>query len=367
MGRRLCVCLLLFTLFFCVDSRAASSEEVSIGKSSIPDEIMEYLPNDFFDYSAEEFLEVFTFDTGIKTILAIVKDVFPNVISAFLLLVGMCVISSVLSALKESVCSSGLKYVIEFASVLCIASAVFSYIKELFADFSAFSEQVTKFMTVMVPAMSALMLSCGEITASATFGSILAAAVGILEVLCTSLLVPLISALISITVTSSMCCEVDISGFSKLIKNVIVYIMSAAMIVLTSIMTFQTVIAKSADTAAVKGVKFVLGNAIPLIGGALADAMTTVASSIGMIRAATGIGGAIVICVIFALPVVKMILWKLMFDAVGAVSSAFYLDKESKLFSEISQITGFLIAIMASIAMIFIVALTACSFSSGGK
>jgi stage III sporulation protein AE len=367
MVRRLCVCLLLFAIFFCVDSLAASSDGASIGENSIPHEIMEYLPNDFLDYSTEEFLEVFTFDTGINTLFAIVNDVFPDVLSAFFLLIGMCVISSVLSALKESVCSSSLKYVIEFASVLCISSAVFSYVKELFVDFADFSEQLSSFMTIMVPTMSALMISCGEITASAALGSVLAAAVGLLEVLCTYLLTPLISALICITVTSSVCGEVDISGLSKLIKNIIVYIMSATMIVLTSIMTFQTVIAKSADTAAVKGVKFVLGNAIPLVGGALADAMTTVASSIGMIRAATGIAGAIVICLIFALPVIKMMLWKLMFDAIGAVSSAFYLDKESTLFSEISQITGFLIAIMASIAMLFVVALTACAFSSGGK
>ncbi len=365
MKRRMFFCLFLFLLFFSVDITAADS--IIDDAPTVPEEIREYLPNDLFDYSAEEFFDVFTIETGMKTLLSIVADVFPDVMSAFLLLMGLCVVSAVLSALKESVCSQSLKYVIEFISVLCIASAVFSYVSVLFEDFKQFTEQVTSFMTVIVPAMSALILSGGEISASAVFASLLSAAVTLLETLCAALFVPLISALLCVSVTSSVCSEVDISGFSRLIKNVIVYLLSTAMLALTSIMTFQSVIAKSADTAAVKGVKFVLGNAIPIVGGALADAMTTVASSIGLIRAATGVGGAVVISVIFALPVIKMILWKLMFDAVGAVSSAFSLRKESAFFSEISQITGFLIAIMASIAMLFIIALTASAFSSGGK
>lgn len=365
MKRRTVFFVFVFLLIFSLDISA--SDIIADEAPSVPEEVREYLPSDLFDYSAEELLYVFTLENGVKTLLSIARDVFPDVMSAFLLLMGLCVISAVLAALKESVCSQSLKFVIEFISVLCIASAVFSYVSALFENFRRFTEQATSFMTVIVPVMSALILSSGEISASAVFGSVLSAAVTLLETVCAALFVPLLSALLCVSVTSSVCSEVDISGFSRLIKNIIVYLLSAAMLALTSIMTFQSVIAKSADTAAVKGVKFVLGNAIPLVGGALADAMTTVASSIGIIRAATGVGGAVVICVIFALPVIKMIFWKLMFDAVGAVSSAFALKKESAFFSEISQITGFLIAVMASISMLFIIALTAAAFASGGK
>lgn len=368
MKKRISFFLLCFLAIFLLCPRAFALDEMPspVEGSAIPKEVQKYLPEDIFDYSSEEFMEVFNLKSAFSAAISIAGSVFPEVVSAFLLLLGLCVISAVLSALKESAAVESLKHTLEFISVLCISSAAFYYVRDLFEDFSVFTQQVTSFMRVIVPAMSALMLSCGEISASAVFGGVLAAVVAFLESFSVEILVPLLSALVCISVTSSVCSEVDISGFSRLIKNTITYVLSSVMLILTCVMTFQNVIAKSADTAAVKGVKFVIGNAVPIVGGALADAVTTVASSIGLVKAGTGIGGAVVICVIFGIPVIKMMLWKLMLDAVGAVSAAFSLQKERAFFSEISQITGFLIAAMASMAMLFIIALAAAAFTGGG-
>lgn len=344
----------------------AAEEASAINSTDIPNEISQYIPEEIFDASADEFLEMFTVNGVFKTVFEIIKTVFPSAMSAFSLLLGLCVIAAVLHALKESVALPAVAYVLEFISVLCISAATFSFANELFDGFKSFVEQISTFMAAMIPTLSAIMLTSGEVTSSTVFGTILSATVAFLESLCSAALLPMMSALLCISVTSKVCGEVDISGFSKLLKTIITYILSAVMLILTCVMTFQSVIAKSADTAAVKGVKFVLGNAVPIVGGALSDAVGTVASSIGMIKAATGIAGAVVVCVIFAVPVLKLIIWKIMFDGIGAVSAAFALQKESSFFADIAEITGFLIAIMASVAIFFIISITAVSFSGGG-
>ena len=370
MRKKIFFVLFVIIMFFSFSpvSAAENKDEPSsvIDSSDIPEDIAEYIPEEIFDSSSEKFFEVFTINGVIKTVCSIIAAVFPEAMSAFLLLLGLCVIAAVLRALRESVSSNAVGFMLEFVSVMCISAAALSFIENLFDDFITFTEQVSSFMSIIIPALSALMLTGGEVTSSAVFGSVLSAVVTFLQAVCSAAVLPLISALICISVTSKVCGEVDISGFYKLIKTVITYILSAVMLILTCVITFQSVIAKSADTAAVKGVKFVLGNAIPIIGGALSDAVTTVASSVSMVKSATGIAGAVVICVMFALPVLKLIIWKIMFDAVGAVCAAFSLKKENSFFSEISEITGFLIAIMASIAVFFIIALTAASFSGGG-
>jgi stage III sporulation protein AE len=128
---------------------------------------------------------------------------------------------------------------------------------------------------------------------------------------------------------------------------------------MSCVLAFQSVIAKSADTAAVKGVKFVLGNSVPVVGGALADAVGTLTSSLGLLKSTVGIVSAAIICLIFALPIIKLLIWKLAFDASSAISSALSLKKESKFFAEMGDIVGFLAAISASVAVFFIIALTA--------
>ena len=97
MKRRTVLFVFVFLLIFSLNISAA--DIISDEAPSVPEEIREYLPNDLFDYSAEEFLDVFTLENGVKTLLSIVRDVFPDVMSAFLLLMGLCVISAVLAAL----------------------------------------------------------------------------------------------------------------------------------------------------------------------------------------------------------------------------------------------------------------------------
>ena len=150
-----------------------------------------------------------------------------------------------------------------------------------------------------------------------------------------------------------------LGGFSVLIKNSVKTVLSFCAVSMGLVLAFQSVIAKSADTAAVKGVKFVLGNAVPIVGGALADAAGTLTTSLGLLKSTVGIASAAVICLIFALPIIKLLLWKLMFDASCAVATAFSLKKESAFFAEMSEIVGFLAAVGASIAIFFIIALTA--------
>jgi stage III sporulation protein AE len=169
----------------------------------------------------------------------------------------------------------------------------------------------------------------------------------------------MISALLCINTCSKICGGDLLCGFAGLVKSAMKSVLSFCAVGMGLVLAFQSVIAKSADTAAVKGVKFVLGNAVPVIGGALADATGTLTSSLALLKSTVGIAGAAVICVIFALPVIKLLLWKLLFDASCAVSSAFSLKKESAFFAEMSELIGFLAATGASVAIFFIIALTA--------
>lgn len=362
--RFLLILVLIFSVVFSFGVFAAEVEDIP--DITIPEEITKYMPDGLSEISSENFSSFFTVNSAFETLGKIFSDVFPEAMSAFFMLLGLVIISAVIGALKDSVVSDSLSYVLSFVSILVLASASFMFIKILFENLSNFLEEVNSFMLVVIPSMSALMAAEGGIGSSLVFGTILAAVVSVLEIICTSVLFPMISALLLISVTSNVCGEVDISGFSKLLKNIITYILSAVMLVLTCVLTFQSIIAKSADTAAVKGVKFVLGNAIPIVGGALSDAVTTVAGSLGVVKSTTGVISAIVLCIMLVLPCVKLIVWKLMFSALSAISSAFSLKKDGTFFSDMGEIVGFIIAIVASIGVFFIVAITAVSFPGGG-
>jgi stage III sporulation protein AE len=358
--RKAWIILLVCALFLCAPlCHAAEEESLPEVDIEIPEEIEEYISPEIFSWDTEEIISSFTFDNLLKTTLSAAEKIFPEIMAAFLGILGLIVVSAVMAALRGSVASSTFGALLEYVSVLCMASAVFSFVSSLFAEFEAFISQINSFVLAIIPALSAVMLACGQATGSVVFGTVLSGAVTLLEALCTSLLLPMISALLCINTCSKICGGDLLCGFAGLVKSAMKSVLSFCAVGMGLVLAFQSVIAKSADTAAVKGVKFVLGNAVPVIGGALADATGTLTSSLALLKSTVGIAGAAVICVIFALPVIKLLLWKLLFDASCAVSSAFSLKKESAFFAEMSELIGFLAATGASVAIFFIIALTA--------
>lgn len=351
----------VFLLLPCPRAHAAEESGLPEVDIEIPEEVEEYIPPDIYGAGTEEILSAVTFNGFAKTALSMLGKIFPEAMEAFLGILGLIIISSVMAALRESVASKAFGSLLEYISVLCVAAAVFAFISSLFAEFEGFIKNVSSFMAAVIPTVSAIMVSVGEVTGSMVFGTVLSGAVTLLEVICTSLVMPMLSALLCIYTSAKVCGEVDLTGFARLLKSMLTSALTFCTVVMGCVLAFQSVIAKSADTAAVKGVKFVLGNAVPVVGGALADAVGTLASSLGLLKSTVGVVSSVIICLMFALPILKLLVWKLVFDASGAIAAALMLKRESSFFAEMSEIVGFLAAVSASVAVFFIIALTAAT------
>ena len=195
--RKAWIVLLACVIFSCAPlCHAAEEDAIPEVDIEIPEEIAEYISPEIFAWGAEEMISSFTFDNLLKTALSAAEKIFPEIMTAFLGTLGLIVVSAVMAALRGSVASSTFGALLEYVSVLCTASAVFSFISSLFAEFEAFISQINSFVLALIPALSAVMLACGQATGSAVFGTVLSGAVTLLEALCTSLLLPMISALL---------------------------------------------------------------------------------------------------------------------------------------------------------------------------
>ena len=357
----LVILFFLLILLLGMPTCTAADEGEFLRKTEIelPNGLEDFLPPEVYSSSPEEIIASFDFKNVLIAVVSVLEKVFPEVMRAFFGILGLIIVSAIMAALRESIASAAFGSLMEYISVLCVASAVFSSVSGLFAEFEAFITQIVAFMLSVIPAVSALMLAQGQVTGSVVFGAVLSGTVAILETLCASLVLPLLSALLCIYTSAKICGGDMLDGFGSLIKSGVRTVLIFFTVCMSCVLAFQSVIAKSADTAAVKGVKFVLGNSVPVVGGALADAVGTLTSSLGLLKSTVGIVSAAIICLIFALPIIKLLIWKLAFDASSAISSALSLKKESKFFAEMGDIVGFLAAISASVAVFFIIALTA--------
>ena len=354
------VVLLALLLFFLCGATVcaadpADTERVNV---TIPDGLRDYLPENTENFAASEVLERFDFNFFTETFMRIVAEAAPDAARSFATLLGVLILCAVLGIVKRTVASSGLAISMDLVGMVCIASAVFAVTENAFGLAEEFVSGIAAFMKKITPTMSGFMIARGEITSAAVISGVIFTAVTVLEQTVARVLFPLIRLSLCMSVVSTVFGIPGISGLAPVIKKMITLVMGFVTTSLSAVLMFQRIIAKSTDSLAMRGIRFVVGQFVPFVGGAVNEALSTVMGGIGTIKAATGVVSAIVVCLIAAVPVVRTLLHKMFLEWIAVCAGILGLTGEGKLMGDVASYLGYMAAVMAISAVFFILALS---------
>ena len=95
------------------------------------------------------------------------------------------------------------------------------------------------------------------------------------------------------------------------------------MTVFTGFLSIQSVIGKAADNMTVKTTKFFVGSMVPVVGGALSEALTTVTAGIGMLKSTAAMWCVIVLAIILLPTIIELFLWRIVLSLLASFSQMF--------------------------------------------
>ena len=90
--------------------------------------------------------------------------------------------------------------------------------------------------------------------------------------------------------------------------------------------SLQTSIAASTDNIGIKAAKFVSSSFIPIIGGALGDALASVVGGLNLIKSAVGGFGILVCLATFVPPILNIGLFLIMISTIGSIAKSFKIN-----------------------------------------
>jgi stage III sporulation protein AE len=130
--------------------------------------------------------------------------------------------------------------------------------------------------------------------------------------------------------------------------------------VFLGVLSAGTAVNATADSVSLKTAKFIIGTCVPVAGTALSGAVSTVSSSLSLLKSSVGIYGVVALAVT-ALPVItELLLWRLVLGVGGAVCALFSLDETQKLFKAVDGMLAFLTGALLLVEATFIISLSVC-------
>lgn len=340
----------LHNLVECVPDDARGDAEKLIGEA-------------YGDNGAETVSETLSFKClAEKFFISVGKIIVPTAADCAGLL-ALIISSSLLTVFFRLRESSSLTNVCEMAVSLTISASVSAIAIGVVKTVSSFVTSLCAMMNAMLPVMAAVSLSSGTASQMAVNSSAMMLYITVTENLCSEFFVPAAGALLSLTVASGVFRHINTGGFVSVVKRVVITVLVFAVTIFSFILGIQTSLAKSADTLAAKTVKFAVGSSVPIVGGAVSDAITTVSASLSLIKKVTGGVGIALILLILTPTLASLLMNKLLMAICRCTADILGCDSASAAVADADAVLSIFtaVAVMSSVLFIFAVTLFMCS------
>ncbi len=361
MFKRLIVTVLIIFFLLSLNVYAKESNE-SITKEDML-EMAEGFENGEFDFDSLKSGDY----------LSVGKDLISFFINSFLRVFALSTVkicSAVLvSALVSKVCEicDG-KIPRDFMKLLegfLVSFTVFAMLSSVFELYETFCKDMDSLMSTYGALLSEILLISGSVSLFALSSGWLTLIMEVFRKIGFSFLLPILKLCFSVTLASSVALTDGIEKISVFLKKLYVTVSVFIMSILTVILAFQKSLAGSADSLALRGVKFAAANTVPVIGGLVSEAMRNVTSSLSLLKGQSGTVAVICVIALSLMPLSYIMAFKysLTFGQAFAGFAGAY--SAEKILKDSADIINYIIAMVIFICLYFVFFIALFSLSTG--
>lgn len=303
----------------------------------------------FFEESGPSVLNFFK-----KVISYFLKEVKSSA-KIFVILIITAILSGLTETLTEGF-SAEIKNACFFATFALAASAlVNSYM--LCSDIAVgVIGDISVFFKALIPVLCTYLAMGGNIGLAGTISPLMFLLLQILTGIINTVFLPLINSLCALSVMNTLTSYGPVTRLIAFLKSFIKWGLSLMLTVFLGILSVQGFLGGAGDSVAIKAAKFIVGGAVPIVGGMLSESVDMAVASAGFIKNSVGALGLAGIIAIAALPVLKMLAPALMLNLCGALSEPVSSKKTA---DAISDIAGLMMLNLVCVLCVFMFCIVA--------
>ena len=349
-------------------SAPVQADEITYEKSPSADlvleenwkDVLDFLPEDIREEAAdlnpaegEGLDDKIGFRYWIERILSSAGEILDGFLPSMLPLFSMLLVISAVEMSIEITPESGLRKPFRLLTTLASSVLLFGITERIMTGAAAYLDRICGVMNLLTPVMEGLYLAGGNLTQKAVTTEAVMLAVTLVGNFSGKLLAPLTNLLFTLSCMSGVCSDVKIGGFTGGLRKTIMRLWQFGTLLFSFLLSVQTILAKSADSLAAKTARFAIGSFIPMAGGVIAEAFSTLKEGISVLKNAAGIGGIIVLLLIMVPGILPLILYKCALSIAETAAEMLNLGEMRGMIADIHGITDMLFAFVLYTSLMF--------------
>lgn len=294
------------------------------------------------------------------------SDVFNNVmdtvgqqsitpLNCVVKIIGVILLVALINSVKSTIVASSLTGVLDSVSVLSVSLILIQPISSTIEYSSTVIKLSSDFMLIFTPIMATIMITMGQsMQGAGSYTMVMCAGTAVSQI-SANILEPLLNTFLGMSVVIGISQKVKLSGFCELVNKLVKWVLTFIMSIFTTILTMQSVITASADSAGTKATRFAISSFVPLVGGALSEAYQTVRSCMGMLKSGVGVFAILATGIIYLPAIISCVLWLVAINMAVALAEVFDIKQIISLLKSVATVINAIIAILLCCMIIFII------------
>lgn len=224
----------------------------------------------------------------------------------------------------------------------------------------------SSFMLAFIPAFASVVAISGKTVTAPAMSALLLAAAETVSFVSSFTVLPLMGGYLALSISSGVSPLLNNSGLVENIKKISTWIISLLGTLFVGILSIQTAVNAAADSVTLRTAKFILGTSVPVAGGILGEAVSTISASVGLLRSSIGIYGVVALAFLLLPIVIELILWRCVLMLNISLGELFSLPKTTGILKAVDSMLSLLLGVVIMIGGMFIISLTVVVTASKG-
>lgn len=326
----------------------------------LPEELESLLPDGLFSSAPEEALaaarEGVSLSGLVAAVLAELGLRLSDAVDLLATLVGLLLLSCLLGHLNQAV-GGRTGELSGFVLRLVLAVAVVSLTVGLTDRVAGYLGQLSALCGGMIPVMGGLYVLGGGLGQAAVGEGLMLAFLNVLEYLCAHATPAVCGVCMALALLNALGVRQPTQGLGRWIRKTYTGFLGFITFLLSAALGCQSVLAAHTDTLRMKGLKYAVGNLIPVAGGGLSGSLGTLAAGVELLRSVCGVCGILLLALLLLPVLVELLLFRQVIRLAAVAAEALELPADTKLLEEIAELYGYMAAAVSLCSVFFLLAL----------
>lgn len=273
-------------------------------------------------------------------------------------IIGALLLCALLECTRETFAGGELRPVFGAAVTLFLAASVILPAVDCIKSCVETVKECSRFMVTFVPVYASVVTACGLPASGSVYYIFLFTAAQVVSAVVSNYLVPLAGVYLAMNIASALSPQIQMQPLLDALKKFVCWALSFLLAGFVALLTMQNAVSSGMDALTLKTSKMLVSSLIPVVGGALSDALATASGCMKVVKSAVGVYGIAAAACIFLPVFFRAAVWYVSLSIGAAAAEMLSVKEAAPLLKAGASLMGILMAVICLYALLILVSTT---------